>query len=294
MEINKNDIPYIEKLLEDINKTGVVCKQDVMSLESMIDFKLEDININGFTTTKSSTNVKYLRTSLENILTELNYVKEESKNITDIFKLLDSMYRPIDDYIKRLGNNIELNYDVIADITDNNLLTKIDGNSRTNLAMSDVSNIGESELNYILEILGTYLGNDQLKNTTDVVNEINAIYYQKPKELFSLLRTLNNKDLSFRTLDESTLSEVTIKDLINNFVVNDKLKSNLINLKDELNKLKVDLTFDKVYDMSANNEKTIFTYDFLYRKLENLNYLLKDTMSITIVILFKILLIKTN
>jgi hypothetical protein len=294
MEINKNDIQYVVKLLEDIEKTGVVCKQDVMSLESMIEHKIDDINVNSFTTIKSSTNVKNLKASLENIIANLSSVKEDDKNIADVFILIDLISRQIQDYIKRLGNNIELNVDLCTSITENNLLTRIEPSGRVNLATNDLSSLNESDLNYLLESINAYLGKTTLDNVTSIINEINILYYQKPKEFFSLLRTLNNQDLTFKNLNETTLSEVTIVDLINEFIVNDKLKSFLINLKTDLDIMKVDFTFDKVYDDNVNDNGLKFTYNSLYKKLENLNYLLNDTMSINMVILFKILLAKNN
>ena len=56
--------------------------------------------------------------------------------------------------------------------------------------------------------------------------------------------------------------------------------------------LKVDLTFDKAYDANVNDNGVKFTYDYTCKKLEDLDYLLKDSMSVNMVILFKVLLIK--
>ncbi len=295
MELNKNDRPYIEQLLNQLNTTGLVCKQDVMSLESMSEIKIDDININSFTTMKSSTNVNVLKASLENMLVE--HVEETStKDITEVFKLVDVLIRTIDSYIRRLGDNIELNSEVIKDITENCLLTNVhvvnEDSTRNNLGISDIALLNEDKLNYILETLGAYLGNDVLKDVTKVVNEINALYYNKPKEMYSLLRTLVKKDISYREIYENSLEEVTIIDLINEFVVKDRMKLNLVSLKKELDRLKVDLTFDKAFDTNIANSNVRFTYDYTCKKLEDLNYLLQDGMSINLVILFKVLLLK--
>lgn len=296
MEINKNDIPYIDQLLNQLNTTGLVCKQDVMSLESMIGYNIEGINVNSFTTMKSSTNVNNLKASLENIVLSFDKPEERTKDITEVFKLVDVLIRTIDSYVKRLGDNIELNSEVIKDITENCLLTNInvvnEDSTRNNLGTSDIALLNEDKLNYILQTLGAYLGIDMLKNVTNIVNEINALYYNKPKEIYSLLRALVKKDISYRTIYENSLEEVTIINLINEFVVKDRLKLNLTNLKKELDMLKVDLTFDKAFDANVNNNGVKFTYDYTCKKLEDLDYLLKDSMSVNMVILFKVLLIK--
>ena len=296
MEINKNDIPYIDQLLNQLNTTGLVCKQDVMSLESMIGYNIEGINVNSFTTMKSSTNVNNLKASLENIVLSSEKPEERTKDITEVFKMVDVLNRTISGYIKRLGENIELNGEVIKDITENCLLTNVhqvnEDNIRNNLGLSDIALLDEDKLNYILQTLGAYLGIDTLKNVTNIVNEINALYYNKPKEIYSLLRTLVKKDISYNTIYENSLEEVTIIDLINEFVVKDRLKLNLLNLKKELDMLKVDLTFDKAYDSNVNDNNVKFTYDYTCKKLEDLDYLLKDGMSVNMVILFKVLLIK--
>lgn len=296
MEINKNDIPYIDQLLNQLNTTGLVCKQDVMSLESMIGYNIEGINVNSFTTMKSSTNVNSLKASLENIVLSSDKPEERTKDITEVFKMVDVLNRTISGYIKRLGENIELNSEVIKDITENCLLTNInvvnEDSTRNNLGTSDIALLDEDKLNYILQTLGAYLGIDTLKNVTNIVNEINALYYNKPKEIYSLLRALVKKDISYSTIYENSLEEVTIIDLINEFVVKDRLKLNLLNLKKELDALKVDLTFDKAFDSNVNNNNVKFTYDYTCKKLEDLDYLLKDSMSVNMVILFKVLLIK--
>lgn len=296
MEINKNDIPYIDQLLNQLDTTGLVCKQDVMSLESMIGYNIEGINVNSFTTMKSSTNVNSLKASLENIVLSSDKPEERTKDITEVFKMVDVLNRTISGYIKRLGENIELNSEVIKDITENCLLTNInvvnEDSTRNNLGTSDIALLDEDKLNYILQTLGAYLGIDTLKNVTNIVNEINALYYNKPKEIYSLLRALVKKDISYSTIYENSLEEVTIIDLINEFVVKDRLKLNLLNLKKELDALKVDLTFDKAFDSNVNNNNVKFTYDYTCKKLEDLDYLLKDSMSVNMVILFKVLLIK--
>lgn len=296
MAVNKNDIPYIEQLINQLNTTGLVCKQDVMSLESMIDDKIDNININSFTTMKSSTNVSTLKASLEAMINDSEKPEEIDRTIIDIFNKIDEITKTLISYLNRLGSDIELNSEVIKDITENCLLTNVDveneDTTRNNLGLSDIVILDEDKLNYILKTLGAYLGNDVLINVTNIVNEINVLYYNKPKQMYSLLRTLVNKDITYRTIYENNLEQVTIIDLINEFVVKDRMKLNLANLFKELNKMKVDLTFDKVYDDNINNNNVKFTYNYTYKKLEDLNYLLKDSMSINLVILFKTLLIK--
>ncbi len=295
MAVNKNDIPYIEQLINQLNTTGLVCKQDVMSLESMIEDKIDNININSFTTMKSSTNVSILKASLEAMIVDSEKPEEIDRTIIDVFNKIDEITKTLISYLNRLGSDIELNSEVIKDITENCLLTNVDveneDTTRNNLGLSDIVILDEDKLNYILKTLGAYLGNDVLINVTNIVNEINVLYYNKPKEMHSLLRTLVNKDITYRTIYENNLEQVTIIDLINEFVVKDRMKLNLANIFKELNRMKVDLTFDKVYDDNANKNVN-FTYNNTYKKLENLNYLLKDSMSINLVILFKTLLIK--
>ena len=295
MAVNKNDIPYIEQLINQLNTTGLVCKQDVMSLESMIEDKIDNININSFTTMKSSTNVSILKASLEAMIVDSEKPEEIDRTIIDVFNKIDEITKTLISYLNRLGSDIELNSEVIKDITENCLLTNVDveneDTTRNNLGLSDIVILDEDKLNYILKTLGAYLGNDVLINVTNIVNEINVLYYNKPKEMHSLLRTLVNKDITYRTIYENNLEQVTIIDLINEFVVKDRMKLNLANIFKELNRMKADLTFDKVYDDNANKNVN-FTYNNTYKKLENLNYLLKDSMSINLVILFKTLLIK--
>ena len=296
MAVNKNDIPYIEQLINQLNTTGLVCKQDVMSLESMIEDKIDNININSFTTMKSSTNVSTLKASLEAMINNSEKPEEIDRTIIDVFNKIDEITKTLRSYLNRLGSDIELNSEVIKDITENCLLTNVDVENedatRNNLGLSDIVILDEDKLNYILKTLGAYLGNDVLINVTNIVNEINALYYNKPKEMYSLLRTLVNKDITYRTIYENNLEQVTIIDLINEFVVKDRMKLNLANIFKELNRMKVDLTFDKTYDDNINNNNVKFTYNYTYKKLEDLNYLLKDSMSINLVILFKSLLIK--
>lgn len=295
MAVNKNDIPYIEQLINQLNTTGLVCKQDVMSLESMIEDKIDNININSFTTMKSSTNVSTLKASLEAMINDSEKPEEIDRTIIDVFNKIDEITKTLRSYLNRLGSDIELNSEVIKDITENCLLTNVDveneDTTRNNLGLSDIVILDEDKLNYILKTLGAYLGNDVLMGVTNIVNEINVLYYNKPKEMYSLLRTLVNKDITYRTIYENNLEQVTIIDLINEFVVKDRMKLNLANIFKELNRMKVDLTFDKVYDDNANKNVN-FTYNHTYKKLEDLNYLLKDSMSINLVILFKSLLIK--
>ena len=295
MAVNKNDIPYIEQLINQLNTTGLVCKQDVMSLESMIEDKIDNININSFTTMKSSTNVSTLKASLEAMINDSEKPEEIDRTIIDVFNKIDEITKTLRSYLNRLGSDIELNSEVIKDITENCLLTNVDveneDTTRNNLGLSDIVILDEDKLNYILKTLGAYLGNDVLMGVTNIVNEINVLYYNKPKEMYSLLRTLVNKDITYRTIYENNLEQVTIIDLINEFVVKDRMKLNLANIFKELNRMKVDLTFDKVYDDNANKNVN-FTYNYTYKKLEDLNYLLKDSMSINLVILFKSLLIK--
>ena len=296
MAVNKNDIPYIEQLINQLNTTGLVCKQDVMSLESMIEDKIDNININSFTTMKSSTNVSTLKASLEAMINDSEKPEEIDRTIIDVFNKIDEITKTLRSYLNRLGSDIELNSEVIKDITENCLLTNVDveneDTTRNNLGLSDIVILDEDKLNYILKTLGAYLGNDVLINVTNIVNEINALYYNKPKEMYSLLRTLVNKDITYRTIYENNLEQVTIIDLINEFVVKDRMKLNLANIFKELNRMKVDLTFDKTYDDNINNNNVKFTYNYTYKKLEDLNYLLKDCMSVNLVILFKTLLIK--
>ena len=296
MAVNKNDIPYIEQLINQLNTTGLVCKQDVMSLESMIEDKIDNININSFTTMKSSTNVSTLKASLEAMINNSEKPEEIDRTIIDIFNKIGEITNTLKSYLNRLGNDIELNSEVIKDITENCLLTNVDVENedatRNNLGLSDIVILDEDKLNYILKTLGAYLGNDVLMGVTNIVNEINVLYYNKPKEMYSLLRTLVNKDITYRTIYENNLEQVTIIDLINEFVVKDRMKLNLANIFKELNRMKVDLTFDKTYDDNINNNNVKFTYNYTYKKLEDLNYLLKDCMSINLVILFKSLLIK--
>lgn len=294
MKLTDTDVKYISDLLTEINKTGVVCKQDVMSLESIVEGSTEGLNINGFTKMKTNTGIKDLKTSLETLIA--NYQYPVKKDIRQIFDKIEELKTSLDDVLEKFEDKVfEINTDLTNDILVNNLLTRInDNDERVNLIDLDISQIVEDDLNYIIKCISAYLEIDVENKVSKIINRVNSIYYSKPKDMFSMLRILLKNDVTFFNYDSAALEQVTLKDVISEYVIKDRFLFNIKNMDKEIKRLKVDLSFDKAYDSNMNNTNISFTYDHLYNRFANFESLLKDDISFIIVNLFKVLLSKSE
>lgn len=292
MELDKYEVDLVQGLLDKVNKEGVISKSDILSLEGSKEGVISSfMSVNKFTSLKSSTGLKELKVGLESLL---DRGPKPTKITIDV---LVSSVRSLKNEIKKIKSdlpNTEVNMELVSDIISNHFLLEHvkteDGRDANDLIDTDISLIA-TKLDIIVDRLSKDITNSNiLKSISVIKHDLSKELYGNPKEAFSLLRINLKNNLTIEMVD-SDICEPTIRDLIKTYVVNNRLRISLDALESNIDLFLEELVFDETYDENINSS-VAFEYDRINKSVENLRFLLRDTVSIKLIILFKLLLFK--